>query len=133
MTILIKAKVKMKHHDLAGVKVLHGLDKVMEGGAVVLTLKDQSILADGVINQDVDMLENVEIGELEEIQSPRNIAAKIPVKIGAQPLRIPRSTTTNGTSYAHMLLTTKKICPNEQAIKANNKLKKTSVGEKAKN
>ncbi|KAI8022736.1 SART-1 family protein DOT2 [Camellia lanceoleosa] len=49
--------------DLAGVKVLHGLDKVIEGGAVVLTLKDQSILADGDINQEVDMLENVEIGE----------------------------------------------------------------------
>ncbi|KAK3043124.1 hypothetical protein RJ639_000013 [Escallonia herrerae] len=38
-----------KHQDLAGVKDLHGLDKVMEGGAVVLTLKDQSILADGDI------------------------------------------------------------------------------------
>ncbi|XP_012077380.1 SART-1 family protein DOT2 isoform X2 [Jatropha curcas] len=50
-------------HDLAGVKVLHGLEKVMEGGAVVLTLKDQSILADGDINEEVDMLENVEIGE----------------------------------------------------------------------
>ncbi|KAK3039149.1 hypothetical protein RJ639_028895 [Escallonia herrerae] len=75
-----------KHQDLAGVKDLHGLDKVMEGGAVVLTLKDQSILADGDIKQEVDMLENVEIGELEEIQSPRNIVAKIPVKIGAQPL-----------------------------------------------
>lgn len=37
--------------DLAGVKVLHGLDKVMEGGAVVLTLKDQQILADGDINE----------------------------------------------------------------------------------
>ena len=37
--------------DLAGVKVLHGLDKVIEGGAVVLTLKDQSILADGGINE----------------------------------------------------------------------------------
>uniref|UniRef100_A0A5B6YXX9 Putative SART-1 family protein DOT2 n=1 Tax=Davidia involucrata TaxID=16924 RepID=A0A5B6YXX9_DAVIN len=49
--------------DLGGIKVLHGLDKVIEGGAVVLTLKDQSILADGDINQDVDMLENVEIGE----------------------------------------------------------------------
>lgn len=49
--------------DLAGVKILHGLDKVVEGGAVVLTLKDQSILADGDINQEVDMLENVEIGE----------------------------------------------------------------------
>lgn len=32
-------------------KVLHGLDKVLEGGAVVMTLKDQSILADGDINQ----------------------------------------------------------------------------------
>ncbi|KAF2302005.1 hypothetical protein GH714_031263 [Hevea brasiliensis] len=50
-------------HDLAGVKVLHGIEKVMEGGAVVLTLKDQSILADGSINEEVDMLENVEIGE----------------------------------------------------------------------
>lgn len=50
-------------HDLAGVKVLHGLDKVMEGGAVVLTLKDQHILADGDINEDADMLENIEIGE----------------------------------------------------------------------
>ncbi|KAG2721801.1 hypothetical protein I3760_02G098100 [Carya illinoinensis] len=50
-------------HDLAGVKVLHGLDKVMEGGAVVLTLKDQSILADGDINEDTDMLENIELGE----------------------------------------------------------------------
>ncbi|KAJ7954883.1 SART-1 family protein [Quillaja saponaria] len=50
-------------HNLAGVKVLHGLDRVMEGGAVVLTLKDQNILADGDINEDVAMLENVEIGE----------------------------------------------------------------------
>lgn len=36
--------------DLAGVKILHGLDKVVEGGAVVLTLKDQNILANGDIN-----------------------------------------------------------------------------------
>lgn len=35
---------------LSGVKVLHGLDKVVEGGAVILTLKDQDILADGDIN-----------------------------------------------------------------------------------
>ncbi|KAK8946267.1 hypothetical protein KSP40_PGU006729 [Platanthera guangdongensis] len=48
---------------LAGVKVLHGLDKVMEGAAVVLTLKDQNILADGDVNEEVDMLESVEIGE----------------------------------------------------------------------
>lgn len=32
-------------------KVLHGLDKVVEGGAVVLTLKDQSILAGDDVNQ----------------------------------------------------------------------------------
>lgn len=37
--------------NLAGVKVLHGVDKVLEGGAVVLTLKDQSILADGDVNE----------------------------------------------------------------------------------
>ncbi|KAI3512108.1 hypothetical protein L1887_19304 [Cichorium endivia] len=58
--------------DLAGFKVLDGLDKVIEGGAVVLTLKDQSILADGDVNQEVDMLENVEIGE----QKRRNEAYK---------------------------------------------------------
>nr|GFA73721.1 SART-1 family protein DOT2 [Tanacetum cinerariifolium] len=34
-----------KSRDLAGFKVLDGLDKVVEGGAVVLTLKDQNILA----------------------------------------------------------------------------------------
>ncbi|XP_011011623.1 PREDICTED: SART-1 family protein DOT2 isoform X2 [Populus euphratica] len=50
-------------YNLAGIKVLDGLDKVLEGGAVVLTLKDQNILADGDINEEVDMLENVEIGE----------------------------------------------------------------------
>ncbi|XP_039014087.1 SART-1 family protein DOT2-like [Hibiscus syriacus] len=50
-------------HDLAGVKILHGLDKVMDGGSVVLTLKDQSIFANGDINEDIDMLENTEIGE----------------------------------------------------------------------
>ncbi|PIN12774.1 U4/U6.U5 snRNP associated protein [Handroanthus impetiginosus] len=58
-----EAAAQQTTHDLGGVKVLHGLDKVIEGGAVVLTLKDQSILADGDINQEVDMLENVEIGE----------------------------------------------------------------------
>jgi hypothetical protein len=41
---------KKKDH-LSGVKVLHGLDKVLEGGAVVMTLKDQSILANGDINE----------------------------------------------------------------------------------
>ncbi|XP_047324897.1 SART-1 family protein DOT2 [Impatiens glandulifera] len=51
------------NHDLGGVKVLHGIEKVIQGGAVVLTLKDQSILADGDINEELDMLENVEIGE----------------------------------------------------------------------
>ncbi|KAF5725664.1 SART-1 family protein DOT2 [Tripterygium wilfordii] len=58
--------------SLAGAKVLHGLDKLMEGGSVVLTLKDQSILANGDINEDADMLENVEIGE----QKRRNDAYK---------------------------------------------------------
>ena len=37
--------------NLTAVKVLHGIDKVMEGGTVVLTLKDQNILADGDINE----------------------------------------------------------------------------------
>ncbi|GAV87806.1 SART-1 domain-containing protein [Cephalotus follicularis] len=64
------------NHDLAGVKVLHGLDKVMEGGAVVLTLKDQSILADGDINQEVDMLENVEIGQQKQRDEAYKAAKK---------------------------------------------------------
>ncbi|CAM0901792.1 unnamed protein product [Alopecurus aequalis] len=63
---------------LSGVKVLHGLDKVIEGGAVVMTLKDQSILADGDINEEADMLENIEIGE----QKQRNEAYKAAQKKG---------------------------------------------------
>ncbi|KAF8649652.1 hypothetical protein HU200_064192 [Digitaria exilis] len=63
---------------LSGVKVLHGLDKVLEGGAVVMTLKDQSILADGDINEDADMLENIEIGE----QKQRDEAYKASKKKG---------------------------------------------------
>lgn len=63
-------------HDLAGVKVLHGLDKVMEGGAVVLTLKDQNILADGGVNEDIDMLENVEIGEQKQRDDAYKAAKK---------------------------------------------------------
>jgi len=63
---------------LSGVKVLHGLDKVLEGGAVVMTLKDQSILADGDINEEADMLENIEIGE----QKQRNEAYKASKKKG---------------------------------------------------
>ncbi|KAG4957469.1 hypothetical protein JHK85_043849 [Glycine max] len=35
----------------------------MQGGTVVLTIKDQPILANGDVNEDVDMLENIEIGE----------------------------------------------------------------------
>ncbi|POO02164.1 SNU66/SART1 family [Trema orientale] len=65
-----------EHHNLAGVKVLHGIDKVMEGGAVVLTLKDQNILADGDINEDVDMLENVEIGEQKQRDEAYKAAKK---------------------------------------------------------
>ncbi|KAL5205108.1 hypothetical protein ABZP36_009979 [Zizania latifolia] len=63
---------------LSGVKVLHGLDKVIEGAAVVMTLKDQSILADGDINQEADMLENIEIGE----QKQRNEAYRAAKKKG---------------------------------------------------
>ncbi|KAK4745981.1 hypothetical protein SAY87_012293 [Trapa incisa] len=65
-------EARQTSHHLAGVKILHGLDKVIEGGTVVLTLKDQSILADGDVNDEVDMLENVEIGE----QKRRNEAYK---------------------------------------------------------
>ncbi|CAL9185687.1 unnamed protein product [Musa hybrid cultivar] len=62
--------------DLAGVKILHGLDKVIEGGAVVLTLKDQDILKDGDINEEIDMLENVEIGEQKQRDEAYKAAKK---------------------------------------------------------
>ncbi|XP_068657365.1 SART-1 family protein DOT2-like [Aristolochia californica] len=62
--------------DLAGVKILHGLDKVLEGGAVVLTLKDQSILAKGDVNDEIDMLENVEIGEQKQRDEAYKAAKK---------------------------------------------------------
>ncbi|XP_062183891.1 SART-1 family protein DOT2-like [Phragmites australis] len=61
---------------LSGVKVLHGLDKVLEGGAVVMTLKDQSILADGDINEEADMLENIEIGEQKQRDEAYKAAKK---------------------------------------------------------
>ncbi|KAK9992978.1 hypothetical protein SO802_022681 [Lithocarpus litseifolius] len=63
-------------HNLAGVKVLHGIDKVVEGGAVVLTLKDQNILADGDINEEIDMLENVELGEQKQRDEAYKAAKK---------------------------------------------------------
>ncbi|XP_037488097.1 SART-1 family protein DOT2 [Triticum dicoccoides] len=69
---------KLGGDHLSGVKVLHGLDKVIEGGAVVMTLKDQSILADGDINEEADMLENIEIGE----QKQRNEAYRAAHKKG---------------------------------------------------
>ncbi|RZC48272.1 hypothetical protein C5167_041215 [Papaver somniferum] len=62
--------------DLAGIKVLHGLDKVAEGGAVVLTLKDQSILAGGDLNEENDMLENLEIGEQKRRDDAHKAAKK---------------------------------------------------------
>ncbi|KAH7835013.1 hypothetical protein Vadar_022063 [Vaccinium darrowii] len=62
--------------DLAGVKVLHGFDKVIEGGTVVLTLKDQSILSNGDINEEMDMLENVEIGEQKQRDEAYKAAKK---------------------------------------------------------
>ncbi|KAK7861151.1 sart-1 family protein dot2 [Quercus suber] len=63
-------------HNLAGVKVLHGIDKVVEGGAVVLTLKDQNILANGDINEEIDMLENVELGEQKQRDEAYKAAKK---------------------------------------------------------
>uniref|UniRef100_A0A7N2MK60 Uncharacterized protein n=1 Tax=Quercus lobata TaxID=97700 RepID=A0A7N2MK60_QUELO len=63
-------------YNLAGVKVLHGIDKVVEGGAVVLTLKDQNILADGDINEEIDMLENVELGEQKQRDEAYKAAKK---------------------------------------------------------
>ncbi|KAI6672026.1 hypothetical protein NL676_006911 [Syzygium grande] len=69
-------EVPRNAYDLAGVKVLHGLDKVIEGGAVVLTLKDQNILANGDVNEEVDMLENVEIGEQKQRDDAYKAAKK---------------------------------------------------------
>eukprot|EP00252_Welwitschia_mirabilis_P011776 TRINITY_DN261_c0_g1_i1.p1 TRINITY_DN261_c0_g1~~TRINITY_DN261_c0_g1_i1.p1 ORF type:complete len:1135 (+),score=425.73 TRINITY_DN261_c0_g1_i1:3053-6457(+) len=65
-------------NSLAGLKVLHGLDKVMEGGAVVLTLKDQSILEGDAINEHGDMLENIEIAEQKARRDAYKAAKKKP-------------------------------------------------------
>ncbi|KAL3599249.1 hypothetical protein D5086_007167 [Populus alba] len=47
------AKERASHlSEIFEEQVLHGLDKVMGGGAVVLTLKDQNILSDGDLNED---------------------------------------------------------------------------------
>ncbi|KAJ6943795.1 hypothetical protein NC652_009287 [Populus alba x Populus x berolinensis] len=46
------AKERASHlSEIFEEQVLHGLDKVMGGGAVVLTLKDQNILSDGDLNE----------------------------------------------------------------------------------
>ena len=65
-----------KTHHLAGVKVLNGLDKVVESGSVVLTLRDQPILVDGDINEDADMLENVGIREQKRREDAYKAAKK---------------------------------------------------------
>ncbi|KAJ4982428.1 hypothetical protein NE237_033265 [Protea cynaroides] len=62
--------------DLAGVKIRHGIDKVIEGGAVVLTLKDQNILSNDDINEEADVLENVEIGEQKQRDEAYKAAKK---------------------------------------------------------
>jgi U4/U6.U5 tri-snRNP-associated protein 1 len=51
--------------ELAGLKVRHGADEVMEGETMILTLKDSSILDDARtgINDDTDQLENVLLAE----------------------------------------------------------------------
>ncbi|CAI5524966.1 unnamed protein product [Closterium sp. Naga37s-1] len=50
--------------DLAGLRVRHGVGAVLqEGAAVVLTLKDASILAGDDVNEEEDELENVEVAE----------------------------------------------------------------------
>ncbi|TVU16105.1 hypothetical protein EJB05_39655, partial [Eragrostis curvula] len=67
---------KLDGDHLSGVKVLHGLDKVLEGGAVVMTLRDQSILADGDINEEGDMLENIETGEQKQRDGAYKAARK---------------------------------------------------------
>jgi hypothetical protein len=43
--------VLQETYHLSGVKVLHGLDKVLEGGAVVMTFRDHNIPSNGDINE----------------------------------------------------------------------------------
>jgi U4/U6.U5 tri-snRNP-associated protein 1 len=65
---------------LAGLKVTHGLEKVMDGGAIVLTLKDTSILDEkgNEVNEATDELENVEIIEQKRRDDARKAAKKGP-------------------------------------------------------
>eukprot|EP00250_Pteridium_aquilinum_P002657 c12881_g1_i1 orf=124-2781(-) len=64
--------------DLAGLKVLHGIDKVMEGGAVVLTLKDRGILDGDDVNNEIDELENLEISQQQGRDKAYKAAKKKP-------------------------------------------------------
>lgn len=64
--------------DLAGLKVQHNADEIMEGETMILTLKDSSILDDtrGAINEDTDELENVLLAENKRRKKARTEATK---------------------------------------------------------
>ena len=66
--------------DLAGLKVRHDADEVMEGETMILTLKDTSILDDTRtgINEDDDELENVLTAEEKRRKKARKEATKNP-------------------------------------------------------
>lgn len=71
---------KYSAKDLAGLKVRHGLDRVMEGGAIVLTLKDTNILAEGDVNEEADELENFEMAQQIAREDAYKAAKKVPGK-----------------------------------------------------
>ena len=66
--------------DLAGLKVRHDADEVMEGETMILTLKDSSILDDARtgINEEDDELENVLAAEEKRRKKARKEATKNP-------------------------------------------------------
>ncbi|KAJ7538223.1 hypothetical protein O6H91_11G038800 [Diphasiastrum complanatum] len=73
-----KSDEEYETKDLAGLKIRHGLDKVMEGGAVVLTLKDRNILDGDDVDEEMDELENIEIAEQKAREDAYKAAKKKP-------------------------------------------------------
>ncbi|CAM6098402.1 unnamed protein product [Calypogeia fissa] len=64
--------------DLAGLKIRHGFDKVMEGHAVVLTLKDTNVLDGDDVNLAGDELESIEMAEQQAREDAYKAAKKKP-------------------------------------------------------
>lgn len=63
--------------DLNDIKIRHNQDDFIEGQNYILTMKDQSVLRDGDVNDDEDEMENVELEAVRNLQQLKNAKAKV--------------------------------------------------------